>query len=244
MAKTKLVKYNDSLITFNSKYVRPREGAPSSPYPLDGLKGRWTFDNVLTDSSGEGNDFSLTLGATVYDTGKIGNALKLSNGDSFTATGASLLAALNGAFSVSFWYKWSYGSTGTITRLLYCDGGSPTHGFTADCNYNGVADNQMNFGSQRGGVGYGVAAGNTLNVINTWHHAGIAWSSSTNKFRAFWNGSYSAESNVSGSITATYFKIVKDGTVLGNIWIDSLYVYNRHLSDSEFAQLYNGGSGI
>jgi len=78
-----IIKWNDLLLTWNSKYIRTAAGGGGGGggWPTSGLVARWPLQSSLVDTVA-GNNFAVNTGSVSYAAGLVGNALSLTNTDS------------------------------------------------------------------------------------------------------------------------------------------------------------------
>ena len=216
-------------------------GTPAPTYPTNGLIGRYTFDDVITDSSGEGNDMTQYSGSATYTTGKIGNAYILDDATSqLRLTQAAILNVFKGTGggSMSFWL-YPTGLDGGGYGLMYLNGGAPAHGmrmgWTPSANYVYM---------QRGGAGYELFGTVGAVQADIWAHIVYTWDYATDAvLRSYVNTVAGGTVATTGTqISPTYFEFPGNYTLFGRL--DLLYFYNRILSQAEIEQLYNSGSGV
>lgn len=150
----------------------------------------------------------------------------------------------NGAFSISFWFKFSASSPGATVFFSTASAIDPSHyGFILDYNY--VSANKLDF-IISGGNYFGF----TWTADTAWHHFVATYTNiATTGMQVWLDGSQ----GVQGSATAystNYDDRVHIGcteyggnTVGFNGYMDQFLIYNRELQPAEIAYLYNSGSG-
>lgn len=210
----------------------PIEGFSSdTPFPLSGLVARWEFEDNLNDSYG-GYTLSTTS-AVQYTTGKVGNCVR------FTSTfpswmyirssNANLLSVFSGtnAFSLSVW---NYAADDSTTAgnnimkslgdyILEMGGGALWRMTWRDDTYDNLSSYE-----------------------NQWNHVVFTYDGTTEKL--YINNTLVASNTASTELTGlTQFNLFGNFSYDGN-YLDQSYLYNRALTSTEIAKLWNGGSGI
>ena len=183
----------------------------------------------LTDSSG--NNRTLTNNGNVsFATGKIGNAAVFDGSNYLTLDQA---IALGPDVTISGWVK-AVDTEGTTKVYFSHDNGFPA--FVLSLNNNSAA-----FGPNGpGGTSFDYSA-----FIDQWIH--VAAVATGNSWVVYVNGIASAPATVD---SFTVESTPSFGTMLA--WMDGIYtgeldgfgIWNRALSDSEVAALYNSGTGL
>ncbi|MFC1775318.1 LamG domain-containing protein [Patescibacteria group bacterium] len=206
----------------------------------DGLVGHWTFDgkdvnqatNVITDTSGQGND-GTTYG---YDTasttaiGKIGQALEFDGSDDYVDTnyGADLVT-----FTTSVWVRAETSPDSSQNQILWRDVYGIGWGHT-DPSFRGAASVNV------GGTYYPASFG-TLNG-QQWYHLVSTYDGETlvsykDSVQITANTSPSGDPNTSSQNVF----IGKDNSGFFDGLIDDVRIYNRALSADEIERLYQLG---
>jgi hypothetical protein len=207
-----------------------------------GLVGYWTFDGKdiglsgtrAKDLSGNNNYGTLNGGASLKGIeGKIGQALQFDGiNDGVLVTGDVMGTS---ATTVAAWIN---------TRTLTVDQNiisNDTPAFIAELKID-QGDNQLEFSSDGGSTIAGISLTNLK--TNTWMHI-VAVRNSSNQVTFYVDGVQKGTPNQasgtpSGGATDTSLGYNSDSG--GNYWnglIDEVRIYNRALSASEIARLYN-----
>ncbi|HVZ75730.1 MAG TPA: LamG-like jellyroll fold domain-containing protein [Candidatus Paceibacterota bacterium] len=214
-----------------------------------GLVGYWTMDgstinwrsNTIADMSGTGNTGTLvSLGTTTAPVaGKVGQALKFDGSASYISIPRSVTLEPT-TISFGAWFRAT--STTTNTRIL-----SKTESGGYSLAFNDTVtglDATVNIG----GTYYYVTDTNIAQ--NTWYYAMATYDGET--LRLYVNG-VDVSDNTSPSGAIRYTSAIRDcigseagssGCGAGNYFpgsIDDVRIYNRALSASEVAQLYQMG---
>ena len=210
---------------------------------LNGLVGWWKFDQgsgtVAYDSSGNGNDGSLTGGPT-WATGKIGGALSFDGVDDYVEV-SSRRWNMENLFSISFWY-FNNGTDGTIFSL-----GNPP--------YNNeillwVLSGRQDFYFHKGAGNWARIHEPTLS--QGWHHKTTIVNGGclANQMSSFINGSlyqstYTVD-GIPGLLSDLQNRVLRIGLRVNDDkffkgLIDDVRIYDRALSAKEVQALYNMG---
>ncbi len=215
----------------------------------NGLVGYWTFDgknmvNNVADSSGNGNNgdmvgFTSTSSAVVN--GKVGQALKFNGATSY------VLIAPNSIFdvpsiTVSSWFKTS--NQGVLQDIVREDTVTRHWGLRVN------SSNQLECFTIYGGVP--IADSLTTVTNGKWHFASciFAKSGSNTIVSLYLDGIFQAQATATALNPSTPAQIVigawYQNPALFEFFpgqIDDVRIYNRALSATEVAQLYNMGAG-
>lgn len=202
---------------------------------IDGLIGRWTFDDTATDSVGTNN--GVWTGTAAYSTGKIGKAASL-NGSSYitlTPDGRSdfalqeytVCAWVNAASAAPYLPIWSYDYTSHT---------SPYYAQNITVYADGRVSQSWNTGAT---LQYCESVPGTFQY-SQWIHIAVTFASGAQ--RTFCNGVVVADA--SSSVTVTYFaQPVWVGhanfATAKACLIDDVRFYNRAISSNEVATIFN-----
>ncbi len=206
--------------------------APAQPVDT-GLVGHWTFDgpdiagSTAIDRSGFGNNGTIT--GTTKTIGKLGQALSFDGVDDYVDSANSV--SWTGAFAFAFWV-WTLG--GNDDDLL---------------GWGGYKICRINlFGVSTDGIGCtvdsdvysGVQSSSSIND-NSWHYVVYTGNASTQYLYVDGvledTGNEAAETS-SDTFTMGYRAY---GSTNANAKLDDVRFYNRVLSPTEVADLYNMG---
>ena len=219
--------------TANAAHSAAGPNAPLS----NGLVGYWPLDGSVTnwatgqtqDLSGNGNVGSLVSMSTTSApvAGKMGQALNFDLGGYITAVDQS--SPNPSDITVSAWIKLS--ADGSAFRYLL-DKTSGGGGYLFKYTLAGAT--LITGGSGRSsGISY---------PLNTWHHIVGSYQSGSNQIRLYSDGVL-ADVGTGGAMTTNSGSLTigngPGGTFKGVV--DDIRIYNRVLSGSEVAQLYNMG---
>lgn len=220
-------------------------GGPVAQWDMDECQG-----NVIHDLSGNGNDGTVTIGATGTQTslgtcttsstawgngvsGKLNSSLNLDGTDDYaTITPRTTVSSANATISL-----WAYPTSSTVNNYLF-DSGTTSNQFNliwypANATYKGFAGH---FGS-----GSTWATSPAVAAINTWHHVVIT-SNGTNT-KLYVDGKQLSSVAMDTATTPTIWKI--GSTSSSNYFsgkIDDVRVYNYGLTAQQVQTLYTGGA--
>jgi hypothetical protein len=203
---------------------------------LNGLVGWWKFDEgsgtVAYDSSGNGNDGSLTNGPT-WTAGKIGGALSFDGLNDFVYV-PSIRSVNGGGVTFAVWIKPTHFDSIDYPHII-SGAGVSFHG--AGPAYI-PSNNKGRVGLYLGGSSAGEVFTRVVPLLD-WSHI-TAISNGTN-YQIFWNGVLEQQSSqVTGQVGNSSIMIGSEA----NTWlglIDDVRIYNRALSAEEVQALYNLG---
>jgi hypothetical protein len=216
-------------------------GGGGGGWPTSGLVSRWALQSDLNDSVNSYN-FSCVAGTETYSAGISGNALVLNGTNGFTAAHSGLANTFDSTnqWSISLWQKQ------TVT--------------TTDVDYAFI--NVNDDGSNAAYITWHVSAqyANTclMHATNclffppyfntSWHHV-VILRDSTN-IETYYDGDATRTgfAACSQDFGTTNFLEMNIGTgTYGSVptgGIQFVYVYNRAITTTEIATLYNSGTGI
>ena len=222
----------------------------SRPINEIGLVGWWTFDGpkMLTnvaDSSGQGNNGSLILGATGNTStttapGKVGQALSFDGVDDYVSK-TSFSGDTGSAGTVSFWVKLNALSGGSQVKGLLTASDAPLR-FFLDVN-----DRWRIIVKDTLAANIADISPSGVPALGVWIHLVGTWDASIARF--YKNGVVIDTDN---TVTTTYATINGKTIYLGsdrltanrylNGSLDDVHIYNRALSAAEITRLYQIGA--
>lgn len=227
-------------------------------YILNGLVGWWKFDEgsgtTAIDSSGNGNNGTLTNGPTYVD-GKIGKALNFDGSNDRIVFGDISLFDFTNSFSISVWVKVSGAPpTSQFSTIIGKGGLQSSTGFGGWAVF--IADTGLIWFQTRYNTTV-LQASSTLSIIDgNWHYITGIRNHLTNITMIYIDGIFATQA--SGALTnysSTRYLTIGDIELLGtgsygsvsapatyeayNGVIDDIRIYNRTLSESEITQIYN-----
>lgn len=229
-------------------------GAPTPSYPTDGLIARWTFDSTLGNSYGRPITLGIKTGTVDFSTGKIGNCAVFDGTDGVYTNDTSILSIFQArnTWTVAFWGVMDASRTGSGQHYFWsCSKNADQYPFT-----------RSQVSSIAGGLDINTARFQSSPAINqnttpvskpgpvNWFHFASTFDGT--RVKDYLNGSLvgtSGDDTDNMGTSNNEFGIGYRPQSSNNLFkligkIDTMYVYNKALSQSEIEQLYNGGSGI
>ncbi|MGN6369692.1 MAG: PKD domain-containing protein, partial [Phycisphaerae bacterium] len=211
-----------------------------------GQVGHWTFDSDASDSSGNGNNGTLTNGAlidTTPSTNKVGAGKLSLDGTNDYVDLASHVSSFSGMTqgTISAWIKTTMGGTRDILTLNDNSGN----------NYASLylAGGKLEFEVFNSSDKLDVASNATVNDGN-WHQVAVTVDATGNKLyvdgvaaaSTYFTGNSSTQAFFSAVSALSYMEIgsYKYSTGLSELFagaIDDVRVYNRALTSTDIAQL-------
>ncbi|MCC6301658.1 MAG: DUF4038 domain-containing protein, partial [Gammaproteobacteria bacterium] len=195
------------------------------------LVAHWTFDEmsgtVARDASGNGNTGTLVNGPT-WVAGQLGGALSFDGIDDRIDTAKSPLDPGATDFSLALWFR--VGSLDDEHFVSQTDGTGTGRVWLAKDPRNGLYSN----------LGGRVTSSQFLPVLGQWHHAALTKSGTT--LRLYVDGALRATSTgvavepANGILRLGSKKTGVDNFL--NSLMDDVRIYNRALTDTEIAGLY------
>lgn len=212
--------------------------APSCVPASAGLVSWWPGDGNGNDIAGTNNG-TLQNGAT-FAPGEVGQAFSLSGGSYVDVPNAASLN-LTQAISVQAWIQGS--SFGKLSAVVKKIDASQVNGYAMEMRLGGIA-----FWVYLAQGSWVYAMSTTQLAPNTWYH--VVGTYDGTQLRLYLNGVLEDTNNVSGTITASSgdLNIGRDPANPGvdyRFWnglIDETQIYNRALTASEVAAIYDAGS--
>jgi hypothetical protein len=227
-------------------------GIISPPSTLNnGLVGVWNADNNANDSFGSNN--GVAYGGTTYTNGKINQAFNLNGSNSYVQLQNNTLHLQEFSYSQWVYFKSLANAESYMLTVINGNGVNVNYGTAF-----GVVNNKLSLAVFNNANG-SIWQSSTL-VINQWYLLTVTKKASeAPKF--YINGNLQSTTLLTGSNTlnpsytggiytttppiigAYAFNNVNNGYGYANALIDSTNVWNRELTSTEAAGLYNGGSG-
>ncbi|MCX6776196.1 MAG: M6 family metalloprotease domain-containing protein [Candidatus Micrarchaeota archaeon] len=207
-----------------------------------GLVGLWNLNEgtgtTANDSSGNGNTGTI-IGAS-WTSGRIGNALSF-NGSSYVNVGNATILRNFTAMTISVWInpaQLNYASAKAIVARANSVAGQRS--------YQIVQDTANKFCFMTRNISDAVWAtsciDSAITATNSWYHIVGVWNGT--HIYTYLNGilqtnNIVAFSNLQSSITTTYIGRNTASGTLFNGTIDDVKIFNRALSATEIANMYN-----
>lgn len=226
----------------NAPIPFPDNGA-TTPLNMTDNEGLWHFDSASTDTSGEGNN--ATLSGTTYVTGKVGtHAVDFSSGDYVEVPNDASLNSATG--TVSFWIKTSTSTAGSHASLISKnDSSSSRDGWHIFLNNNQItAQIKNNFAT----TSWPPPTGAALND-GAWHHLVLVFVSGNPSY-IYLDGTLNSTSSwpwITYTVTTT--NPMRMGVNVDGWWgnyvgaMDEVALWSRALSAAEVADIYAAQSG-
>jgi len=237
------INFNPASQTFNNLQANQianfQNGVPLCAPPSSGLVGWWKGENSANDSSGNSLNGSLINGTT-YATAKVGQSFNFDGTDDFVNIADN--PSLNPQnITVNAWiYPRAFNTGKVIVAKDDC------------CNISNrdyllqAANNQVNFAVFGTSGNVGDATGGTL-TLNAWNHVAGTYDGSF--VRVYLNGALVASNAFSqplrDSATPVWIGRTNETAQTSRYFngqIDEAQIYNRALTASEIAAIYNAGS--
>jgi autotransporter-associated beta strand protein len=234
--------------TIESGVLRLAQVTPLANYTFDTVSGA-TVSNA--GSGGSAMNGTLAAGATIATGGRSGNALSVSGGASMDVNHRIAELSPNTNWTVTAWVKTT---TAGATILSKSDGGwagGNTIFYLGDGSAGGSGG--LPSSVRYGGGFFQTAPGSTPANDGQWRH--VTYVNSVGNFAIYVDGAPQSLSAANagllnqdmGSILrlgATTNTFVGDGTVHFNGLIDEVRIYNRALSQTQVAALFNGANAV
>ncbi len=218
----------------------------------DGLMGYWTFDGPhmlrnVADKSGQGNNGfmqNFTSTSTAQALGKTGQALKFDGVDDYVNVGAPSPLNLTGEMTIATWVY--IRNTSTEQPIIsYSNSVSNRHQW-----YLYTHNNKM--GYIHGDSFSFTMAGDTTLSAGKWQHVAVVRTGTAGDWtvKMYTNGVLDKTSNTAVNPSGTLVEVrlgstgaglISGSTTYTSSTLDDTRIYNRALSTSEIASLYNIG---
>ncbi len=213
------------------------------------LVGWWTFDGkylsttTATDSSGQGNNGTLTNGP-VPALGKVGQALNFDGSNDYVGIADAAALRMTTILALSAWIKPTASNDGNFHFIF----GKASYSDSSDTNssYKLYLKNDGTIGLYSSASGTFVVSGASVLSTNTWYQ--VAAVADGVNAKIYINGVQDGTASFSSSFAkGTNADDVQIGTnVSGSNQsfagsIDDVRIYNKALSAAEVLQLYNMG---
>lgn len=223
--------------------------------PITGLIGEWKLDETSgTTAADTKNGFNATvLGGAAFVAGKIGNALNLNNGTAGTGgkyaqmpSNATLDNVQEGNYTISAWFfPYTVPTDSTVNNRAWAIvvKASPHMGLMFNTAGKFLARHYVT-----GPVGH-EAKGTTIFPAGVWYHVAGTVNKTTGAVKVYVDGVFHDQASFTPNTAAeeygtTPFQIGKSGTVwAANGKVDQVRIYNRELSATEVADLFNETAG-
>ena len=217
-----------------------------------GLVGWWKFDEGTStnahDSSGNGyNGILSTSGSTKpqWVSGKLGQALNFDGSSSYVGAGAGPSLNISGAITVSAWIKPTVVGVANSDIVANMNAAASTEQYELTLDSGGAVEFDLNNGGAQQ-FDYGTQ----ILSANNWYHIVATRDAGNTASKIYINGVADTVGRAgSGSIPTSGFgrtAIGRSGDDISGAYfpgiIDDVRIYNRQLSASEVANLYQSGA--
>jgi hypothetical protein len=205
---------------------------------LTGMYGYWKLDESSGNIADSHGSFTGTASNLTYSVG--GGAINTSvtfNGSSSQIAYGNVIKPTSG-LSVSFWIKYSGGTSGTIFDHMNYDGG--WKGWRIDMTDDGSVNFMMGNGTD--GVMFDHVAGGAALDDNTLHHIAVTWDGSVAYFYIdnSKSSSFSWAYTIAYITTANLYSGCTGGTgTWYNGLLDEATILDRALTDGEVDILFD-----
>jgi len=217
--------------------IRLYPKAPAFVTPVDpgktNLVGLWTMDGNANDTSGKGNNGTVTGGTANWVAGSVGQAMEFTNGQTFVDCGTNASLNLTDAVTVTAWIR--MGFTAGDRKIANNQDGT-TGGYKIGLYTNNKVEFEVRTSANAGTLNRNTAGGATLQQDVWYHVAGVY--SKGQFMRTYVYGNLDREmatTAVLGASTAS-FKLGCGEPNTTYFWLgalDDVRVYNRVLSQEE-----------
>jgi hypothetical protein len=217
--------------------IRLYPKAPQFLTPVDpgkaNLVGLWTLDGNANDTSGKGNNGTVTGGTASWVAGAVGQALEFTNGQTFVDCGKNASLNLTDAVTVTAWIKMGFTAG---DRKIAANQDGTTGGYKMGLFTNNKVEFEIRTSANAGTLNRNAAGGAVLQQDVWYHVAGVY--SKGQFIRTYVYGNLDREmatTAVLGTSTGS-FKLGCGESTTSYFWLgalDDVQVYNRVLSQEE-----------
>jgi len=197
----------------------------------------WPGDGNSNDIQGPTFENGTLMNGATFAPGKVGQAFSFDGSDDYVRIPTS--AGLNvQSFTIDAWVNPA--STGSMP-IVEWENESPQQAGSHFWLYPTASDL---YGSLPGGGGGGnIVASNVIN-LNSWNHVAFTFDATTGMATLFANGQQVAQNTPGASPQTNYpfLYIGRGQSTSFNGVIDETEIFNRALSNTEIAAIYNAGS--
>ncbi|MEN6337988.1 MAG: LamG-like jellyroll fold domain-containing protein, partial [Phycisphaerales bacterium] len=217
--------------------IRLYPKAPEFVTPVDpgkaNLVGLWTLDGNASDTSGKGNNGTVTGGVANWVPGMVGQAMDFQNGQTFIDCGKGASLNLTDAITITGWIRMGFTAA---DRKIVANQDGTTGGYKMGLYTNNKLELEIRTSANAATLNRDTAGGAVLQQDVWYHVAGVY---SKGKFiRTYVYGNLDRElatTAVLGASTAS-FKLGCGESATSYFWLgalDDMRVYNRALSQEE-----------
>ena len=239
-----------AIVSVNMNNVN-KESVSLSP----GDVGFYSFEGVLTDSSGNGNTLTSVLptsaSSAVYDnSGKVGKAIKLTQSAYLKRSPMTGFNSQLGSMSMYVKLPIATSQLGSLgkTVFLYADSSKSWTSYAYRFYVTIGADGKLHFKNDGAScTALLLDSSSTLNWnANEWHHVAITWSTDKTKQKIYVDGkdvTFVKDSQLCGTgVTNThaigsYFGLAASNRYNGDVYLDELRLYNKVIAGAELCPI-------
>jgi len=217
--------------------IRLYPKAPQFITPVDpgkaNLVGLWTLDGNANDTSGKGNNGTVTGGTATWIAGAIGQAMEFTNGQTFVDCGKGASLNLTDAVTITAWIKMGFTAG---DRKIASNQDGTTGGYKLGLYTNNMVEFEIRTSANASTLNRNSAGGTALQQDVWYHVAGVY--SKGQFIRTYVFGSLDRElatTALLGTSTGS-FKLGCGESTTSYFWLgalDDVRVYNRVLSQEE-----------
>jgi len=217
--------------------IRLYPKAPEFVTPVDpgkaNLVGLWTLDGNTNDTSGKGNNGTVTGGTANWVAGMVGQAMDFQNGQTFVDCGKGASLNLTDAITITGWIRMGFTAA---DRKIAANQDGTTGGYKMGLYTNNKLELEIRTSANAATLNRD-AAGGTVLQQDVWYH--VAGVYSKGQFiRTYVYGNLDRELATTAALgTSTgSFKLGCGESATSYFWIgamDDMRVYNRALSQEE-----------
>ncbi|HSV99710.1 MAG TPA: LamG-like jellyroll fold domain-containing protein [Sedimentisphaerales bacterium] len=210
----------------------PQFITPANPGNAN-LVGLWTLDGNTNDTSGRGNNGTVTGGTASWVPGAVGQAMEFTNGQTFVDCGRNASLNLTDAVTVTAWIRMGFTAG---DRKIASNQDGTTGGYKIGLFTNNKVEFEVRTSANAGTLNRNAAGGAVLQQDVWYHVAGVYSKGEFMRTYVFGNlDREMATTAVLGASTGP-FKLGCGESTTNYFWLgalDDVRVYNRVLSQEE-----------
>lgn len=245
--------------------TEPTVSSPTNEEKAQGPVAWWKFDEcqgtTAYDSSGNGNNGTITIGATGAQTsagtcstsgtawgngasGKYNSSLNFDGSDDYVNIPNNSILNITNEITLSAWVKTSTNNVSVISKR---NNASPWNGYILAVGANGGANNGKISYWPGNYPSYSWQYGNSTTVADgNWHHIAVTHSGTTVRFYLDGkpDGTTTAGNRTNNSANDLRISQETEGTRTFNGQIDDVRIFNYALTANQVRNLFNEGSAV
>ncbi|NLH41577.1 MAG: hypothetical protein GX448_07030 [Planctomycetes bacterium] len=217
--------------------IRLYPKAPAFVTPVDpgkaNLVGLWTLDGNLNDTSGKGNNGTVTGGTANWVAGVVGQAMEFTNGQTYVDCGKNASLNLTDAVTVTAWIKMAFTAG---DRKIASNQDGTTGGYKLGLYTNNKVEFEIRTSANAGTLNRDAAGGATLQQDVWYHVAGVYSKGQFIKTYVFGNLDREMATTAQLGTSTGPFMLGRGESATNYFWLgalDDVRVYNRVLSQEE-----------